>query len=180
MAADIRLTDDKLILIGNTIAATAHDLQLDNREQPHNDSRRALAHDDDALVLNYEGDYPDGVRIDGKQLRVGIGVFIKADVAPTGASHPTPPALGKGGAVRAPEPILPRLGRTNEELRISRSTIVASWVEPRPSGVAASAGHPADGRRELDFVAELTALRKELDALRAQLDSLRPAAGPTG
>lgn len=68
MDSDIKLNDGRVVLEGDFCEVHAHDLMLDSPERrvPPNSTggfRRALVHYDDALVLNWAGDYPGGVSV---------------------------------------------------------------------------------------------------------------------
>lgn len=73
MDADIKLDGDTVTVEGRVIKTTASDLMLDNAEHRKNSTqfRRALVHNKgDRLTLNYAGDYPGGVSVEGGQLTV--------------------------------------------------------------------------------------------------------------
>ncbi len=69
VASDIRLEENVVIIEGNhRLDVFAADIVLDHpprRKSPHG-ARRALVHNAaDGLTINFNGDYPDGVTIDG-------------------------------------------------------------------------------------------------------------------
>jgi len=70
MSSDIKLEEDSIILEGNAIYVRGSDLLLDQilRRPGTNPTsfRRALVHNDhDGLTINFNGDYPNGVTIQG-------------------------------------------------------------------------------------------------------------------
>lgn len=68
MSADIVLEEERIRLEGGVVEMTAHDLELDAsaRRSTSSGKRRALVHDpNDGLTLNWAGDYPGGVTIQG-------------------------------------------------------------------------------------------------------------------
>lgn len=69
MSSDITLDDDLVILEGKWVKVRAWDLMLDaqDRRQSGTGTRRAMVHDpNDGLTINYNGDYPGGVKIEGQ------------------------------------------------------------------------------------------------------------------
>ena len=69
MKSDIKLDGDWVILEGNWTRVRTWDFMLDapDRRQTNSGWRRALVHDStDGLTINYNGDYPGGVKIKGK------------------------------------------------------------------------------------------------------------------
>jgi hypothetical protein len=77
--ADVRLEDDRVWVDASDLLL-AHSARL-SRDIPGD--RRALVHDfDDALALNYVGDYPSGVRIFGlvsvERLKIQEGLVVSA------------------------------------------------------------------------------------------------------
>ncbi|MCA9636483.1 MAG: hypothetical protein KC420_10700 [Myxococcales bacterium] len=68
MSSDIKLDGDTLTLEGNWAKVMCWDIHLDGpgRRISSSGQRRALVHDSgDALTINYNSDYPAGVRIKG-------------------------------------------------------------------------------------------------------------------
>lgn len=68
MKADIRLDGERVVLEGDITHLTTHDLILDRPERRANTQgyRRALVHNTgDVLTINYAGDYPGGVSVQG-------------------------------------------------------------------------------------------------------------------
>lgn len=71
MDGDVKLNGDTVIIEGRVIQATATDVILDNKERRRKNAspislRRALVHNfDDGLTINFAGDYPGGVQING-------------------------------------------------------------------------------------------------------------------
>ena len=68
MQSDIKLDNDTVIVEGRVIGAKATDFMLDNPNRRKNNTpfRRALVHDvNDQLTINYGGDYPGGLLIQG-------------------------------------------------------------------------------------------------------------------
>lgn len=72
MSSDIKLSDDRVIVEGNFLESHTADIILDHppRRRPGANPhvpRRALVHGfNDELVINYKGDYPGGVVIQGE------------------------------------------------------------------------------------------------------------------
>lgn len=69
MNSDIKLEDDKVILEAKYAELRTWDLMLDSPDRRINKTgqRRALVHDpDDGLTINYNRDYPGGVKIKGE------------------------------------------------------------------------------------------------------------------
>ncbi len=71
MSTDVKLDQDNgfsLVLEANVVKATAADFVLDSpvRHTGRGATRRALVHDfSDGLTVNWDGDYPGGVTING-------------------------------------------------------------------------------------------------------------------
>lgn len=68
MSSDIKLDGDWVVIEGTWIKGQVCDLILDkpDRRIDNNGVRRALVHDfNDGLTINYDGDYPGGVKIQG-------------------------------------------------------------------------------------------------------------------
>ena len=68
MASDIKLMDRGIVQIeGDELFLQTHDIKLDSPERRSGSGhRRALVHDhEDGLTINYNGDYPGGVKIKG-------------------------------------------------------------------------------------------------------------------
>ena len=68
--SDIRLDDgEQVTVLCNNLNVTGHDLLLDSaaRRKPNGPRfRRALVHDlNDSLTINFGGDYPGGLRLNG-------------------------------------------------------------------------------------------------------------------
>jgi hypothetical protein len=81
MSSDIVLDDQVVTVQGSVLLCQTSDLVLDNegRRGPKNRSasRRALVHDQrDGLTLNFNGDYPGGVTINGQ---VNVPETVSAD-----------------------------------------------------------------------------------------------------
>lgn len=71
MSGDIKIDKENHVSIeGSHLKIKCHDLHLDNPNRNSGEGkkyRRALVHDfDDALVINWHGDYPGGVKIYGE------------------------------------------------------------------------------------------------------------------
>ncbi|MGY6519480.1 MAG: hypothetical protein ACXIUZ_12295 [Lysobacteraceae bacterium] len=67
--SDIRFIGNDVHIEGNVLKCTTFDIELDNAGRRSNASgkRRALVHDfDDGLTLNWAGDYPGGIRLNGR------------------------------------------------------------------------------------------------------------------
>ncbi len=78
MATDVRLDDVDgtfVVVQGRVLKVAGTDLMLDSAErhqQGHGPNRRALVHDThDGLTINFNGDYPGGVTIDGDTVVTG-------------------------------------------------------------------------------------------------------------
>ncbi len=99
------------VKIQGNVTVAASDLCLDSVSRRKNDSsyRRALVHNqDDGLTINYDNDYPDGVKIKGKTCIAGNaivegGVEIQGNTDITGAltihyvtTDRLPPVAGGG------------------------------------------------------------------------------------
>lgn len=112
MASDVTLDGDYVVVDGHWTKLRTHDLMLDSpsRRLEQSGTRRALVHDpSDRLTINYNGDYPNGVRIAGstviQHLYVeGTAGFVHGIVTPSlrlGAPpQPTPyvPGAPPGGS----------------------------------------------------------------------------------
>lgn len=70
MPSDIKLLNRGVVKVeGNELFLQLHDIKLDNPERRTRSSghRRALVHDhQDGLTINFNGDYPGGVKIKGE------------------------------------------------------------------------------------------------------------------
>ena len=102
MASDVTLDGDYVVVEGQWTKLRTHDLMLDSpsRRLEQSGARRALVHDQsDRLTINYNGDYPNGVRIAGgtviQHLYVeGTAGFAQGIVTPSltlGAPPPPTP-----------------------------------------------------------------------------------------
>jgi len=79
MTTDVKLDENFVLIEGNALKVKAWDIMLDspdrrlNAEGATNPYRRALVHDHaDRLTINYRGDYPGGVKIQGQISAEGI------------------------------------------------------------------------------------------------------------
>lgn len=80
MSADIRLEEGegKVVVTGSALRVEAADLVIDayDRRKVNTGLRRAMVHDqNDGLTLNFNGDYPGGVTINGMN-----SLVIKGDL----------------------------------------------------------------------------------------------------
>jgi hypothetical protein len=100
MASDVTLDQDLVIVDGKWTKLRTWDLMLDaaSRRQTAAGERRALVHDvGDRLTINYHGDYPNGVAIDGSTAMDSLYVrgpagFATRVVTPTVVlGDPAPP-----------------------------------------------------------------------------------------
>lgn len=84
MPSDVKFDGDWIILEGNWTRVRTLDLMLDAaaRRITPTGHRRALVHDhNDRLTINYAGDYPNGVRVNGQTLMQTLYVDEKARFA---------------------------------------------------------------------------------------------------
>jgi hypothetical protein len=108
--ADVRLNGDKVIVEGTDVCIE----HPERRSGAGGAERRALVHDfDDALALNYVGDYPSGVRIFGpasiergplsvERLRIQEGLVVSAEsVAPPSTTTPSLAVPGTPASVES-------------------------------------------------------------------------------
>jgi hypothetical protein len=75
MNSDIKLNENILILEADRVDVTAADIILDSpvrrKEGIGGNFRRALVHDEtDGLTINFNGDYPGGVTIMGREINL--------------------------------------------------------------------------------------------------------------
>ncbi len=71
MDADVRLDGNTATIEGDVVKTTAFDVVIDapSRRHASGGNRRALVHDfNDGLTLNWAGDYPNGVTVEGFRL----------------------------------------------------------------------------------------------------------------
>jgi hypothetical protein len=90
--------DSDVKLVPGQVRVEAWDLCLDaGKERRKNDSthRRALVHDyGDGLTINYEGDYPEGVTINGNNVLVVGKLLISPRIFPPPPPPETKPPPG--------------------------------------------------------------------------------------
>jgi len=90
MATDIRLDDGDgtfLVLASRVLKAEASDFMLDSpqRRKSTGGMRRALVHDQsDGLTLNFNGDYPGGVAVNGRTINLNGPSGARVSVDDTG------------------------------------------------------------------------------------------------
>lgn len=151
MASDIELGDEEVKITGSVLRLTAFDVTLDNQTRRGSGNpdrpRRALVHGpDDSLVVNWDGDYPSGVTINGPVKFPGSidaqdGKFTR---------------LGVAGAIDAQDGKFMRL-EVGGGFRVKHLGAMSLKV-PLPA---------------LDVVDELIALRDRIEALEAAIAELR-------
>lgn len=92
MSSDIKLDQGDgnwLLLEGSVVKAAASDFMLDSPARRHGGGpfRRALVHNQqDGLTINFNGDYPGGVSVDGNlavggDVRLGSGTVVGGAIA---------------------------------------------------------------------------------------------------
>ena len=83
MESDIKLIKDKTIIEGNYLEVNARDILLDKKERRKISTglRRALVHDfEDGLTVNWAKDYPGGLSLLGKKIKIdGNNTTIKGN-----------------------------------------------------------------------------------------------------
>lgn len=120
--------DSDIILEGSKVKLEANDLVLDfaSRRKNTQGERRALVHDfDDGLTINWAGDYPGGVRIQGHVL-LDHTVYVKntatfehAPLVPDLQIKGLPRTIIKGGG----DPTIPSGGKPGQKLEIPGSLV---------------------------------------------------------
>ena len=90
MAADIVLNGDTVLVVGRWLEARTHDVKLDSPARraaagsSDDGERRALVHDyHDGLTLNWSGDYPGGVTIEGRVFLSTVRIADALIINPT-------------------------------------------------------------------------------------------------
>jgi hypothetical protein len=83
MASDIQFDGDKVVFTGRWARFTTHDIILDHEKRRDKKAgkkageRRALVHNtQDGLTINFAGDYPGGVTIEGEARLAGPKIEI--------------------------------------------------------------------------------------------------------
>jgi NDP-sugar pyrophosphorylase family protein len=144
MNSDIKLdaeNDGWVTIESNVLKANSSDFMLDNssRRTTPEGHRRALVHNEkDGLTVNFNGDYPGGVTIEGEVglgggVKIGGGariegdVRIKSDARVEGAAQ-IDGGLILGGRLRlrkvdAPGNALPRKGNVGDIIVVQNATI---------------------------------------------------------
>lgn len=107
MPSDVKFDGDWIIVEGNWTRVRTMDLMLDAaaRRIAQTGHRRALVHDhNDRLTINYAGDYPNGVRVNGQTSMQALyvddkGRFAGGIVTPsiTLGQPAAPPVVTPGG-----------------------------------------------------------------------------------
>jgi hypothetical protein len=153
--SDVLLDDkegDWLTLVARVVNSTSSDLMLDcaDRRKGGGAFRRALVHDEgDALVLNYAGDYPAGVRVDGPMRLTG--------------------PLHVSGSIDGVGDVVPRAGTVaiRGSLTFEARGVLAQTDGFRPAGTRVT----VDVGQALDALqAQVTALSNKVQALEARLN----------
>lgn len=163
---------DLLTLTGTFVKVTATDVMLDNaeRRKAATGNRRALVHDfEDGLTINYDGDYPGGVKIRGN-VEMPEGVTTKAATVkgPLVATTLTVKGL----------PVVTQLGARPEV-----GVQVSSWHEIVLDGKTILAkslrqekGHGVT-ETSFDLIKELQKLREDMTVLQGKIAELQNAGG---
>jgi hypothetical protein len=126
MNSDIKLdaeSDGWVTIESNVLKANSSDFMLDNsaRRKSTDGFRRALVHNEnDGLTVNFNGDYPGGVRLEG-DVRIEGDARIDGDASVEGG-------LTVAGRLRlrkidSPDNALPRKGNVGEIIVLQNSTI---------------------------------------------------------
>lgn len=132
MNSDIKLDaegDGWVTIELNVLKANSSDFMLDNssRRKGTDGFRRALVHNEnDGLTVNFNGDYPGGVKVEGGvrldgDVRISGDVKLDSDVRIDGG-------LTVGGRLRlrkidAPDNALPRKGNVGDIIAVQNATI---------------------------------------------------------
>jgi hypothetical protein len=153
--SDLLLDDnggDWLTLLARVVNSASSDFMLDfgDRRKGGGAFRRALVHDEgDALALNYAGDYPGGVRVDGP-------------IRLTGPLHVSGPINGVGDVV-------PQAGTVAIRGGLSFET---RGVQAQTDRFASAGGRvTVDVGQALDRLqAQVTALSNRVQELEARLN----------
>jgi hypothetical protein len=151
------LLDDKegdwLTLVARVVNSASSDFMLDfgDRRKGGGAFRRALVHDEaDALTLNYAGDYPGGVRVDGP-------------IRLTGPLHVSGPINGVGDVVPQSGTVAIRGGLSFETRGVQAQT--DQFGPPTGTRVTVDVGQALDRLQ-----AQVTALSNRVQALEAHLN----------
>jgi hypothetical protein len=132
MIGDVKLLDESIEVQGNALRCTTWDLMLDSpdrRISPNPLFRRALVHDvGDMLTVNYEGDYPGGVKICGL-LKAVDGATIAGPVELPGAVHVGGGLKAEGGATLAGPVELPGAVHVGGGLKAEGGATIAGPLE---------------------------------------------------
>lgn len=162
MDADIRLDGNVTTIEGDYVKTTAVDLLIDapTRRSGPGGSRRALVHNHaDGLTLNWAGDYPDGVTIEGFRIRCKQADFILDFADRRSNSTPWRRAMVHDG----------------------RDGLTLNWSNDYPGGVTINGNVRVPGALlvpnrsggpNLDVAAELAACRNRLAELEARIARL--------
>lgn len=137
------------------VKVEACDLCVDWKDRRKNQSeyRRAVTHGEhDELILNYAGDYPNGVRIDGK-INATDSLAVKNSVEAKGISCTSLEIVKSFLPTPLSTPVT-YLNITHDKIEV----------------ITKSPGVPQPITNTLDLVAEIKVLRSEVEALKAKLN----------
>lgn len=170
MATDVRLDEGDgtfLILASRVVKAEASDFMLDSSDRRTSQGyRRALVHDKtDGLTINYLGDYPGGVAINGSNINLNgpAGARVTIDQAGTlGATANADQVTLHGAVINLDTLSADALSAGDVRLTFQHPDELDQNGNPR------IAGFP-----ETVFLgALLTQLRNEIEFLKARVDQL--------
>lgn len=163
--SDIKFDGEWIIVEGHWLKVRTLDLMLDAPSRRNNTSgnRRALVHDfGDALTINYNGDYPGGVRIKGK---VSMDAIV---------GHQT--------IINSEDVVLDSAGRRSNTTGQRRALVhdfsdglTINWGSDYPGGVTINGMVKVPARMMIagvDIVQQLDLLKTEIQQLKTRVADL--------
>lgn len=179
MQSDIKLDNDVVIIEGQFIKTSVTDLMLDSPERRKNNigDRRALVHDfNDGLTLNYNKDYPNGVKIEG-QVLIPESIKVNKIIITVGETLDLSPGkkiVLPNGEVIETQPSVSTTGSYDKDLVEDYLAFKENAIKKNPLGVVFklpvyykpipnAVADPSAPQKQVDLIEEFFHLRDKLE-----------------